>query len=592
MPSTYPGSLDSFSNPAGAQSQNASRTHSEQHGDLNDAVEAIQGALGTLTSGGPLALRTDLASPAAGLGTALVTYQPAGTSALPRSLLGRLQEEISVLDFIDEGEHATIRSRTNTTDFTAAFQAAFDFAASRSGAIVTVPAGRYFVTSGLTYTGNGLHIRGDGEGSTAIYSTNTAGDVIAIGDGTANPNDCSILGITLGSAAQRLSGAMIRVRNGHNIRLEHIRLPGFAYYGIQLDGGAGQFLYQLDHIEISSPVIGIIVGEVGTTPQDIWISRSCIAGSTSDAILLKNASGVFLREIDTIECLHGLSTYPGVGQVVQAIWMHTMLCDTSTGHGMQIATNGGEVTEVTMTAVWASNCNGNGINIGGNVRGLSMTAPRVIINKNHGIAISGGEDITISNPQVLSNSQSGSNLYDGIAVAAGVSGFSIIGGVCGQGGIVTLNYQRAGININAGASDRYVIVGVNLDGNVSAGMIDLGTGANKRITANMGHDPIFIAPTLANSWVNFGGAWDTAGYFKDADGFVHLKGALKDGTVPAAAFNLPAGYVPSADKAFTAISGAALNVPAVVVVKSGGQVEVAVGDNGFVSLDGIKFKAV
>jgi hypothetical protein len=49
MPTNYPGSLDSFSNPTGTDDLDDSiggRTHSEMHADINDAMEAVQTALG------------------------------------------------------------------------------------------------------------------------------------------------------------------------------------------------------------------------------------------------------------------------------------------------------------------------------------------------------------------------------------------------------------------------------------------------------------------------------------------------------------------------------------------------------------------
>jgi hypothetical protein len=46
MTTAYPAALDNFSNPTASTSMAAARTHSQQHGDLNDAVEAIQATLG------------------------------------------------------------------------------------------------------------------------------------------------------------------------------------------------------------------------------------------------------------------------------------------------------------------------------------------------------------------------------------------------------------------------------------------------------------------------------------------------------------------------------------------------------------------
>lgn len=48
MASSYPGGLDSFTNPAGSDPLNTAgaKLHSKQHGDANDAIEAIQATLG------------------------------------------------------------------------------------------------------------------------------------------------------------------------------------------------------------------------------------------------------------------------------------------------------------------------------------------------------------------------------------------------------------------------------------------------------------------------------------------------------------------------------------------------------------------
>lgn len=55
------------------------------------------------------------------------------------------------------------------------------------------------------------------------------------------------------------------------------------------------------------------------------------------------------------------------------------------------------------------------------------------------------------------------------------------------------------------------------------------------------------APTLQNSWVNYGSGYDTVGYMKDSLGFVHVKGMIKSGvtTLGTLLFTLPAGYRPS-----------------------------------------------
>ena len=79
MSSTYPGTLDAFTNPSGTQFL-SSPDHSLQHSDINDAVEAIETAIGT-TSGTSIAKLLTVgkfALPSAG-GTATTTSITSGT---------------------------------------------------------------------------------------------------------------------------------------------------------------------------------------------------------------------------------------------------------------------------------------------------------------------------------------------------------------------------------------------------------------------------------------------------------------------------------------------------------------------------------
>lgn len=103
-------------------------------------------------------------------------------------------------------------------------------------------------------------------------------------------------------------------------------------------------------------------------------------------------------------------------------------------------------------------------------------------------------------------------------------------------------------------------------------------------------DEAFIAPTLLNSWVNYDTVnFNSAGYFKDADGIVHLRGMLKSGVVALSSFSLPAGYRPSKAETFATNSNDTLG--RVVIDAATGDVTLAVGSNVFFTLDGITFRA-
>jgi hypothetical protein len=98
----------------------------------------------------------------------------------------------------------------------------------------------------------------------------------------------------------------------------------------------------------------------------------------------------------------------------------------------------------------------------------------------------------------------------------------------------------------------------------------------------------FIAPTLLNSWTNFGSGYNPAGYYKDPFGIVHLRGVIQTGASPFIIFRLPAGYLPANQEMFSVTAN---NAYGRVDVLTTGDVQFQAGNNTFVSLDGITFRA-
>jgi hypothetical protein len=101
------------------------------------------------------------------------------------------------------------------------------------------------------------------------------------------------------------------------------------------------------------------------------------------------------------------------------------------------------------------------------------------------------------------------------------------------------------------------------------------------------------APTLLNSWVNYGSTLATAEYYKDSIGRVHLKGTVKNGVTTSGTtmFTLPAGYRPNALLIFTTIGGSSHVLSRVDVDSAGNVMFNRGGDNAYLSLDGISFRA-
>jgi len=103
----------------------------------------------------------------------------------------------------------------------------------------------------------------------------------------------------------------------------------------------------------------------------------------------------------------------------------------------------------------------------------------------------------------------------------------------------------------------------------------------------------WVAPTMGNSWVNFGGLFQTVGYRIMGDGTVMLRGLMKSGTSSATVFTLPAGSWPTAVEKFVVASGTSI---AEVLVYPDGTVKVVGYDTGAsnadVSLSGIHFSTL
>lgn len=97
-------------------------------------------------------------------------------------------------------------------------------------------------------------------------------------------------------------------------------------------------------------------------------------------------------------------------------------------------------------------------------------------------------------------------------------------------------------------------------------------------------------PTLQSSWVNYGAAYESASYWKDKCGVVHLAGMIKSGTTTAETviFTLPAGYRPRTSEKFFCVSA---NGICVIDVYSSGAVAIKTGASAtWLSLSGISFR--
>ena len=98
-------------------------------------------------------------------------------------------------------------------------------------------------------------------------------------------------------------------------------------------------------------------------------------------------------------------------------------------------------------------------------------------------------------------------------------------------------------------------------------------------------------PAFANGWSNFDSGYCTVGFRMDADGWVHVKGMAKSGTMGLAIFTLPFGYRPK--KEYFCPAMANTGVPAYCKVAPNGQLSIssASGTNAWVTFNLCRFPA-
>ncbi len=96
-------------------------------------------------------------------------------------------------------------------------------------------------------------------------------------------------------------------------------------------------------------------------------------------------------------------------------------------------------------------------------------------------------------------------------------------------------------------------------------------------------------PAFLNRWHNYGSGYNTAGYFKDSMGMVHLKGLVAGGLGGTTIFVLPVGYRPAAEQLHVTCTNN--NTAGRLDIRPSGELVVVAGDSAWFSLDGVTFRA-
>jgi lysophospholipase L1-like esterase len=98
----------------------------------------------------------------------------------------------------------------------------------------------------------------------------------------------------------------------------------------------------------------------------------------------------------------------------------------------------------------------------------------------------------------------------------------------------------------------------------------------------------WIALPLTAPWVPYDSAQTPVFYWKDRDGFVHLRGSLKDGSSGTSAFTLPVGYRPT-NLVAIGVGGANVSIVSLIINTDGTTQITGSYANSLTALDGVIF---
>lgn len=502
-------------------------------------------------------------------GSALVGYKARGMTAARRTVMSKLQEMPSILDYIPEAEHAAIFARTSTYDCTAAIQAAVN-----ANPNCSAPAGRYLISNVIVMPANHC-LLGEGPRATTFARAGSAMSFFSLG------SNCSLsgMGFTQQGSATITSGRLI------DIAVSDCTLSGIyatdCWDGIYITSCAGMFM---DWIQIRNFRNNGI--HVNGTTNDVFLDQFLLVsnGSMGTGIRLENKCEAFTASngdiILTTTAMATGAAINGTG-VRPAYCKFTNVYFDSSPEGVILD----KCADFRFSNCWFSHPISPGIRVRAALETSFVNCDFVNCGGSGAQLETGAVHTKFIGCSFLNNNTAASGA-NGLTVQANVSDFTVIGctanNLAGTGG-----NQGVGIFIAPGTSDNFVLIGNNVVGNSSSGIADNSTGTNKRITGNIGYTQPAIAAGLVNSWANSGPPQHVAGYWKDSDGVVHLEGRISGGTAPSVAMVLPPGYRPSATEDFAVIAAGALGW---VFISSTGEVTVQSGA-ALVGLGGITFRA-
>jgi len=382
-----------------------------------------------------------------------------------------------------------------TTDDATAIQAAIDAAEAAGGGIVHIPSGKTCaIDSTLTVDGNSVCIE---SGSTRLGIIR-AGSSFSDGDALIRFSDTPtvrfgncIRNIRLLGPSALTIGTALEVVEQNNFEAYNISISTFPN-GVKIDGGT-QLSFTNLNIRDCEPTtgIGVLVQDtLGSGPTSLYLERIFVDNTSTIAagIRLLETSDTIIHACSIIDCTVGLHLIPPSGVTVGATQVIGGFYDNCGEYGIRLdGTNGTIHRFFAGNGVWFSSNGKDGFNtIGPNIQGVLLNGFIAIFNDDNGILINDGDDVKIVNGFISGN---GVVSGHGINIGGDIDGITVkdnrVGLCCG----IVSETQLRGILINDGAVNVRVFDN-DVQDNSTSGLLDNATASTIFLRDNQGFNPV------------------------------------------------------------------------------------------------------
>lgn len=390
---------------------------------------------------------------------------------------------ISVKNYGAKGDGAT--------DDTAALQAAINAVPSDGGTVV-IPAGVYLISSSLVINTNNTSLVGVGAGSCIRIANGALGiDALKIGDGSSTRAHCAVRNLLLDAQSQKTGGVGILLNKCFKIWLQDLLIDK-QFRSLQYTNTTEVWLSSSDIR--NSKEHGLFIDNDLTQGFD-WYISDCVFDNpdvvnTGSGIFWNGGETLVVTNCDVLRFSTGLHINPAAGRESRFGFFTNLILDTCSDNNVKVTNTGsGASVGFTFTNCWSGTATNYGVLIdrpgAGLVQGVRWVGGKVFHNGLAGFRLAGGQDVHISDCDIIANSQTSSAARHGVEVGGDISEFSVRGCRIG-GGFQQGDTQGYAIHIDSGTSDHYIITDNDCHGNNNTPKInDNGSGANKIVANNL-----------------------------------------------------------------------------------------------------------